>query len=117
MLAQTLVKTKQFGGSTKMEKYIVTYAKITMDKTQGVQLHGVFFGGIGNNWTEAELIAKECVNTIRGGTIIPKIVHIKTRNKLIAAMDEATNKFEKLTKQMSESDNIMKKAQERKKKK
>jgi hypothetical protein len=102
-------------GVFSMEKYIVAYAKVTMDKKEGITLQGVYFGGAGETPEQAEAIARECVDTTRGGTILPKIVQVDRQERLIDAMYEAADAFEKLTTQMVEADNIIKRTQDRKK--
>jgi hypothetical protein len=93
-----------------MEQWIVTYAKITLDKENGIELLGVFFGGVANNPDDADNIAKECVNTVRGGTVIPKI--IKTSNNcIIEALYQAEEKFEDMTGKMRDANVIITKSQ------
>ena len=47
-----------------MSGWIVTYAKITIDKDDGISLLGVYFGGVAGDSDEADNIAKECATTI-----------------------------------------------------
>jgi hypothetical protein len=89
------------------DKYLVAYAKIVVDREQGIALQGVYFGGIGETLPEAESIAKDCVNNIRGGTILPKVLKLDGDGRVIDALYEATEKFEKVTANMVEADSII----------
>lgn len=104
-------------GVYTMEKFIVAYAKVTIDKVDGITLQGVYFGGVGETQDQANEIARSCVNTVRGGTILPKVVQVVSKEQLIDAMYEAAESFEKLTTNMKEADSIIKRTQDRKKKK
>jgi len=85
--------------------YVVAYAKITVEKSKDVTLNGVYFGGITTNHEEAELIATQCINNAKGGTIIPRIVTCKTP-LIIDGLYEAQDKFEKLIEEMREANMI-----------
>lgn len=88
-------------------KFLVAYAKITMDKANGITLVGVFLGGIGDSFQEAETIARECVNTVRGGTIIPRVVKLEGEGKIIDALYDATERFEHVTANMREAEETL----------
>jgi hypothetical protein len=90
--------------------YVVAYAKIVTDK-QGIHLSGVFFGGIGDTPQEAHEIARKCVNTIRGGTILPRVIQIQEKYKVLDALYEASDKFESTTLQMQEANKIITRTQ------
>jgi len=90
--------------------YVVAYAKIISDK-QGIHLNGVFFGGIGSTPEEAHDIARECVNTIRGGTILPKVIQVQEKHQVLDALYEAADKFESTTLQMQEANKIITRSQ------
>jgi hypothetical protein len=90
-------------------KYLVAYARIQSDKDSPITLQGVFFGGIGSSVTEADTIARECVNTIKGGTILPKVLNLDNTT-VIDAMLDAMEKFEQVTAYMVESDNTIKRS-------
>ena len=94
-------------GNWLMEWYMVAYAKITEDKRKGILLQGVYFGGIGDTLEDAEQIARQCVNEVRGGTIIPKVLKLQNRCKVIDAMHEAFDKFCDIADQMIEADKII----------
>jgi len=87
-------------------QYMVAYAKIVVDKDAGISLHGVYFGGIGDTLDEAEKIARDCVNSIRGGTILPKIIKLDDECQVIDTLYDATNTFERITTNMAESHQI-----------
>jgi hypothetical protein len=92
--------------SRQMEKFVVAFAKITTDK-DGISLQGVYFGGMGGSIEEAEDIARECVNRIRGGTILPRVLKIHDKGKVLDALYDATDKFEQTTANMIEADRII----------
>jgi len=94
-------------GYKQMEKYLVAYAKVGIDKDDGVSLQGVFFGGVGDTIEEANNIARDCVNTIRGGTIMPKVLKIEQEYQLIDLMLDAADKFERVVELMVETENII----------
>lgn len=98
-----------------MSKYLVAYAKIVVDKENGISLAGVYFGGIGDTPAEAEIIARECVNTIRGGTILPKVMPLEDNGHVLEALYDATDKFERVTENMKEADATVNRARARKK--
>ena len=92
--------------TSSKELHVVAYAKITVDKREGISLQGVYFGGMGT-FQEAEVIARECVDTIRGGTILPRIVKLDEDNLIVEALQDAQEKFEKIVQNMSASDEIV----------
>lgn len=102
------------GGSTQQgthmaDKYLVAYAKIMLDKDDGISLAGVFIGGIGDSKEEADGIARDVVNTVPrgGGTIIPRVTKLVGDGQVIDAMYDATEKFERVVQSMVESDQII----------
>lgn len=98
----------------KVEKYVVAYAKIVTDKEDGISLAGVYFGGLGDTQPEADELARECVNTVRGGTILPRVLPINGNGQLLEAMFDATDKFEQVTAYMVEADQIIVRTQKKK---
>lgn len=86
--------------------FFIVYARIIDDKHAGVKLGGVYFGGTAETFQEAEEIAKDCVNTIKGGTVIPKIYDSHNK-RLLPIMLEAQEKFQKLEEQMLLAQDIM----------
>jgi hypothetical protein len=93
-----------------MERYAVAYAKITTNK-DGINLQGVYFGGVGNTIEEANQVAKDCVNRIRGGTILSKVIELDGQNTLLDALMDASDKFEAITLQMQEAEAIINRTQ------
>ena len=93
-----------------MEKYAVAYAKITTNK-DGINLQGVYFGSVGQSLQEANQVAKDCVNRIRGGTILSKVIELNGRNALLDALMDASDKFEAITLQMQEAEAIINRTQ------
>ncbi len=94
--------------------YIVAYAKISIDKEDGINLQGVFFGGIGQSNEEAEQIARECVNTIKGKTVLPKVIKLTPEYNVIDALYDAYDRFEEMTAKMREADDIINRENRRK---
>lgn len=96
-----------------MEKYMVAYAKITTNK-KGINLQGVYFGGMGDTIDEANRIAKDCVNQVNGGTILPKVVKLTEKNVMLDVLMEVSDKFESVTLQMQEANKIINRTQTKK---
>lgn len=94
----------------EMTKYVVAYAKITTDKS-GVKLQGVYFGGVGDSLNEANELASECVNKVKGGAILPKVYPINSRENLVDILYNASNKFEQITYHMQEAEKIVSRTQ------
>lgn len=90
-----------------MEYFLVAYAKVNIDKDEGIVLQGIYFGGLSSTYSEAETLARECVNTIRGGTIFPRIMKIEEPHRLIDTLYDAADKFEIVTKGMEETNAII----------
>lgn len=93
--------------SDSQDGYIVAYARISIDKTDGVILQGVYFGGFGFTQDEAEQLAKDCVNTVKGKTVVPKIMQLTSTYNIIDAMYDACDRFESMVEKMREVDSIM----------
>ena len=87
--------------------------RITEDKRKGISLQGVYFGGIGKTLEDAEQIARKCVNEIRGGTVIPKVLKLQGRHEVIDAMHEAFSRFCDIADQMIEADEIISRTKKR----
>lgn len=87
--------------------YMVAYAKIMIEKDTGISLLGVYFGGIGQTHDEAEQIARECVNSIKGKTILPKVIQVDANYTVIDALYDAHDRFEQMTEKMREADEII----------
>jgi hypothetical protein len=96
-------------------KHIVAYAKISTDKDK-IALQGVYFGGVGDTQIEADAIARECVNTIRGGTILPQVLPLEGQGQLMDAMFDACDKFEQVTAYMVEANDTIMRTSNKKKK-
>lgn len=99
--------------NTTVTKFLVAYAKIQCDKDSDIALQGVYFGGMGDSPEEAEGIARECVNTIRGGTVLPKIIQIDDKHSVIDGLLDAMEKFEQVTTYMVEADNTYRRSAKR----
>ncbi len=98
-------------------QYVVAYAKIITDKEKekGISLGGVYFGGVGDTFEDAEKIARECVNTIKGGVILPKVVKMISSETIIDALYDAEERFEKLINGMMETEEIINRNKRQKK--
>lgn len=99
--------------SVMVFKFLVAYARIQSDKNSEIALQGVYFGGVGNTPEEAECIARECVNTVKGGTILPKIIRLDETNSVIDGLLDAMEKFEQVTAYMVEADSTYKRSVKR----
>jgi len=106
------VACREHAGSGIVTKYLVAYARIQSDKDSEITLQGVYFGGMGDTPEEAEKIARECVNTIKGGTILPKVLLVDT-GQVIDAMLNVTDTFEKVTSYMVDADNTIRRSSKR----
>lgn len=87
--------------------WVVVYARIVDSKEDGVYLAGVHFGGIAIEKTEADSIARECVNNIRGGTIMPKVLRLNGRHRLPAVMQDELSRFKKIESRMQDTAQII----------
>lgn len=90
-------------------RYVVAFARITTEENSP-ELQGVYFGGVAHTIQEAEQIAKECVNTAKGYLIQPRIMPLEGAGKLIDALYEAADEFEKRVKRMVEANETISKA-------
>ena len=90
-----------------MDSLVVLYAKAVDDKDNGIYLEGIYFGGVACDQLCANGIAKECVNNVRGGTAIVRIMQISARNTLLGVFQEARARFEKLEREMIETEDIL----------
>lgn len=93
--------------------YLVAYAKFTQDKENGVQLQGVFFADVAESEEAAQQVAKYCVNTVKGGTILAKVTKIEESLQVLEALYDMTDQFEKLLSQMKETERIIAKNNQR----
>ena len=87
-------------------RYVVAYAKVVDDKKEGVYVQGIYLGGIGETKESDQQIARECVNTCRGGTIIPKLFPSLSGESIIAALDKARVQFTQMEMQMLQAEEI-----------
>lgn len=87
--------------------YMVAYARIS-ENSEGIFLQGVYFGGMGRTHEEASAIAKDCVNSTRGGTILPKVCRVNGKHQVMDALYDAAEAFESITAQMSEANETIK---------
>lgn len=94
---------------------VVIYGKVIDDKEIGIYIEGVFFGGVANSQEEADQLAKDCVNCT-GGVAIPKIIPIGDKN-LHEIFLEALRRFDKIEREMIETEDILSASQKRYKKK
>ena len=102
----------QGGTLTANQQIMVAYAKVVEDKDDGIYIQGVFFGGLANSRDEAEKIARDCVNGIKGGTILPRLIPIHGKTDVLEAMDIAGKRFNQLEVQMFQAEEIYQRTQE-----
>lgn len=89
--------------------YVVAYAKVVVDKN-GIDLQGIFFGGITDSEKEANRIADECNSRVKSGTILIKIIQTE-EHVILDALSEAIKKFEIIISQMQEAERIINRTQ------
>lgn len=87
--------------------YVVAFAKISIDKDDGIELQGTYYGGIAENEQEADEIATECVNLSKGGTVLPAIIQMNDPHDLLDTLDLAQTRFEAKINQMREANDIL----------
>jgi hypothetical protein len=85
---------------------VVIYGKAIDDKELGIYIEGVFFGGIAEDQIEADQLAKTCVNCTVGGVAIPRIIPVGNKN-LHEIFREAKIRFDKIERDMIETENIL----------
>jgi len=85
---------------------VVIYGKAVDDKELGIYIEGVFFGGIAETQAEADQLARMAVNCTVGGTAIPKIIPIGNKN-LHQIFKEAKIRFDKIEREMMETEAIL----------
>jgi hypothetical protein len=85
---------------------VVIYGKAIDDKELGIYIEGVFFGGIASTPEEADQLAKDCVNHTIGGVAIPRIIPIGNKN-LHEIFREAKIRFDKIEREMVETEDIL----------
>jgi len=90
--------------------WFVIYGKAIDDRKSDVRIAGVFFGGAANTKEEAEKIARECVNSTRGSTAIPRLYNINNDGELIKTMDDAIVWFKRKEDQMLSNAEVLSRA-------
>jgi len=85
---------------------VVVYGKAIDDKEIGIYIEGVFFGGVAETQEEADQLARVAVNCTVGGTAIPKIIPIGDKN-LHQIFKEAKMRFDKIEREMMETEAII----------
>jgi hypothetical protein len=91
---------------------VIIYGKAVDDKEIGIYIEDVFFGGVAENQDEADQLAKMCVNCTVGGIAIPKIIPIDNRD-LHTIFKEALIRFDKIEREMIETEDILAANQQR----
>ena len=87
--------------------FIVLYAKVQIND-DGIIMQGTFFGGVSQSKKDAEIIARDCVNTIKGNTILYYIAELDKNEQLVDKCYEAIDKFDRTHRQMIEANSIIK---------
>lgn len=90
-----------------MLRYVVAYAKMVDDKEEGIYLQGVYFGGVEDTQEDANRAAKRCVNTVKGGTIFPKIIPMEHTNGLCSILKLARTRFEVMESNMIMTEDVV----------
>ena len=91
----------------------VLYGKVVDDKELGVYLDDVYFGGVAGNTEEADEIARDCMNNVRGGTAVVKTLQIEDGNSLLEVFAEARARFDRMEREMVETEAILERNQQR----
>jgi len=86
---------------------VVLYAKAVDDKDDGIYIEGIYFGGVASDIDRANRIANDCTNSVRGGTAIVRIIPVVAPNTMLDAFKEAKVRFDKLEKEMIETEDIL----------
>jgi hypothetical protein len=87
--------------------FVVAYAEISHDRTQGVKLKQVCFGGIGDTQIQADEIARSVVNSMKNITVVPKSFPLSKDQNLMDVMMGAQERFEAIVRNMAEADTIV----------
>lgn len=75
-------------------EYIVLYSKIVDNKSDGLSLYDIYYGGICENKSIADKLAEICVEESSSGImIIPKIVKIQSKNNILKFIQKLTEKM------------------------
>ncbi len=82
--------------------HAIVYARLHVNKGD-IDLHGVFFGGLADNAEQAEMLAKQCVNSTKAHMIIPKVMDFNDGDNLIDVLYDAAEKFDKMFNYMKEA--------------
>lgn len=85
------------------QMHVVCYGKFIDDKDDGVRLVSVHFGGAATEIDEADQIARDCINSVKGGVVIIKTLQMVGKHQLIDTMRSATDKLKCLETQMRET--------------
>lgn len=86
--------------------FVVMYGKFVEDKDEGIYLDGVYFGGIAEEKEKADRVARHCVDSVRGGMIVPKVFILEDGKKILDIFPTILNKFNTLEKEMIEAEDI-----------
>lgn len=84
----------------------IIYGKAVDDKELGIYIEGVFFGGVAADHTEADKLAKTCVNCTHGGIAITKIIPINDKT-LHEVFSDAVSRFDKIEREMIETEETL----------
>lgn len=99
-----------------MIEFLVTYAKYTNDKSDGIVFGDVYFAGIESTREAAEALGKECVNTVKGGTIIVKINKVLPPYNVLEIMYDVIDMQQKFADDLAEAQQILNSTNRKKKK-
>ncbi len=82
--------------------HAVVYARLNISKGD-LDIHGIYFGGIAATQSEADALARACVNSTKSHMIIPKVMDMEDGANLIDVLYDAADKFETMFKYMQEA--------------
>lgn len=95
-----------FNTNAPTTKYVVAYAKVVDDKKEGIYVQGIYLGGVGDTKESAQAIARDCVNSGKGGTIIPRLFPSLSGESILTALDKAMAQFNRMESQMLVAEEI-----------
>lgn len=91
-----------------MVEYLVTYSKFVTCKKEGTVLQGVYFAGIEQTREAADKLGKDCVNVVKGGTIVAKVTMVKSPYNVLEKMYDIIDLQERQLAELLETEKTFK---------
>lgn len=86
--------------------FVVFYGRFIQDKTQGIHLEGTYYGGIAEDLIQGNAIAKNCVETVRGAMVVPRVLPMIDGATITDLIPSAVQKLRALEREMIEAEDI-----------